>query len=440
MILLLYRSFFFTTLGTFTSVSLCAGTHIFGFLALLIIFVKNLNQQGLKLFSNLFRRSSIPLSGWLFLSLSLWSYFINLVNFETLSDPLRSFGNEKYILFALSLILVKQDLNTILTPKRLKYLIHTLIGGAILATLYGITYSQLHFNLLTFSPLSGPVNPRNPGLTDIMRYGYGVGFVISSLFPILFIHLFESDKSKKMSLEQLGLTLKTTLIYLLVLMIGVYFAKTRGAILGMAFSFPFALYFYKKKTSIIIASVVTVSLGIVIYLVSAKAEFSHQNRLFIKLGSGSNMKRLSQYEAGLEAFKERILFGHGTHQFSKVCEEIKIRHNISFNNYCKSYPFLQCDYSKEPRYCSHTHNIYLETLANRGLIGGLLFVLAFVFWFLEAYKSREIIDIITMSFLVNFSLSGLFEYTLNANNSFMIFLFYAITKIYKIKSQHITKH
>jgi O-antigen ligase len=296
----LYISFYFIAIGIFVSVSVPSLHHILAIIPL-CIFTFKFVQEG----------ERFPKSAWVLIVFTLWSYLTNFINFESLDRPFSTFGKEKYQLFGIMLIPGLYYMKEYMTSYRWKKIINVFFFTIFLSTIYGIIAAKFRFDLLTWSEVPLSHSKRSEGLTETMRYGYGLGYVVTMMLaciPFLKkgMHIFNK---------------KYFYATLIMAFIGLMAAATRGAFLGIFVSIPFMLYFINKKASLISFLVAGFTIvGILGFLFSGG---SSSIRLFSKLGNNSNMKRLSQYETGYRTFLEKPLFGHGTGTFPKMCEAQK---------------------------------------------------------------------------------------------------------------------
>lgn len=403
---LTYFSFYFVALGVFVSVTVPSGYHIFAGIPLLFFSWKFLVVDKRKL----------PKSAWILLAFVLLSYMSNFFNFETLNRPMRSFGKQKYELFSIMTIMGLFYLRDYLTAYKWRKILNVFMFTIVAASFYGIVKVIFQFDLLTMSTaVGGEELVRNGGFTEVMRYGYGTGFVLSMILACIPFVKNNQLFNKKWFWSAL-----------VAAAVGIYFAKTRGAILGVLVSVPVIVWFFKRKVAYALSAIGIVGIFAGLYIIQST---NFDNRLFSKLGSGSNLKRLSQYEASIAAFSERPFVGHGVNQFSSICPEVKKRHGIFWPDYCSKFPSLQCDHSHREAYCGHSHNVFLETATNRGAFALLAFVSFLLMWAYEMWKRQDAMTVVIFALLANFVVASQFEYTLNANNSFLFWFIYSISFI-----------
>ena len=103
----------------------------------------------------------------------------------------------------------------------------------------------------------------------------------------------------------------------------------------------------------------------------------------------------NQFETGFNLFKDKKVFGHGANMFRKKCSEVK--------------------YFVKPYGCStHPHNMYIQMLAETGLVGFIFIIIIFftICWYslkhlyMKYYLKRQFLSeyeiCILTCFLINF--------------------------------------
>jgi O-antigen ligase len=389
--------------GVFISVSVPSLFHILTIVPAVLVNLQMLKEKKLNL----------PLSAWVLLLIILLGLVSNIVNFNELNDPVRSFGKLKYFLFAvLSIGLFREAFKSYIDSFRIKKMLNVFFFSVIIAGIYGVITSYPE---------------RAGGFTGIMRYGYGMSLVITILLGV-FLHR-----------KQTNQIINKKFFYMALIFggIGLLMSQTRGAFLGLMVSIPVVLALYKIKYG--------VWSGIVIFLFSGMAAFvifsggSESIRYLDKLGSMSNLKRLSQYETSLRTIADNPWVGVGVNNFSSLCSDLKDKYKIRWQNYCDKFPAIDCSFpfkASSKKYCSHSHNIVMETAVNIGVLGGLLLILWGIFWIIELWNMNNLYGKLLIPFVVNVFVAGQFENIFDANNSFMIFLLYPLSFIhFKNKSK-----
>jgi O-antigen ligase len=164
------------------------------------------------------------------------------------------------------------------------------------------------------------------------------------------------------------------------------------------------------------------------------------NTRFIKLsdGWGSTSKHTSivnkiiespwsfHYQAAIELFLEKPIFGHGPKSFRIMCENTNIDKKTR----------EQRDYYRDYRACStHPHNYLLEFLSEHGVVGGVFFIGLIFIVFSSIYKKcinykdNDLpiligIGSLILAIIFPFKPSGSFFSTFNASVLFYIFGFF----------------
>lgn len=402
---LIYWGAFTVAFGIFISVSLPSLFHIFAVVPLLVFNYRLVKEKSLNL----------PTSAKLLLLLVVLGYLSNFINLSELNNVTRSFGKLKYFIFGVLSIggfrLLTKDY---LTSFRAKKVLNTFWVSIIIAGLYGIFKERIFYE---------DIPGRVGGLTGIMRYGYGMSFVLTIMAGIVF----RLDKLNHLISKKLFLSA------LVIGFLGFFFSQTRGAMLGLIASAPFVIYYYNKKAGVASLILAILAIGSLAYISISGGNSS--SRFFARLGSTGNMKRLSQYEMAYQSIKEKPWFGVGVNNISSKCSEIKDRHEIDWRMYCK-YDVFKCafhEYIPKKQYCAHSHNIVLEIAANFGIIGGVLLILWGGIWFIELYKLNTTLSIIILPFIINMFAAGQFENIFDANNSFLIFFLYPLSFLRSLK-------
>ncbi len=403
----IYIGLFFILLGIFVSVSVPSLFHILAAIPFLLYFKENIKN---------FKPS---FSMYCLFGLMIWGVIASLYNFEDLSNPMRSFGKQKYILFSLlSLVAFPVFFKNYMTKKRIVFLVKTFLFTIVAAAIYGEAKARFGFDILKMQE-SGFNTVRNPGFTGIMRYGYGTGFVVSLLLGLVL----NLKKIKNF------LPVKWILVAVAFGLLGLLESQCRGAILGTICSIPFILLFKNKKLGVV--SIILTTVGVLAIAGVMLFGGSQSSRLLQGASSPSNLIRLSQYEAAGRGIIDSPIFGLGTNQFSYSCPKIKEQHKIVWMDYCSKLN-LKCDYSDYKPYCSHAHNIFLQTGADMGFIGLGLMFLWLVAWLFEMFKRKDLLGYLIVPIIVNILVAGQFEYIFDANNSFMIFLIYPLSYLKRV--------
>lgn len=234
-----------------------------------------------------------------------------------------------------------------------------------------------------------------------ITYGYGIQFP-AVLFVLILLF---KERSK--------LGVKESLFWLAGLssLAGLYFSYTRGALVGFAVALLVGGYFYSKKC-FFWGLGACAALGIVFVIVIQSSVFSH-NRLFQSFGSASNTIRTSQFQAAIYAAKEHPFLGLGWRQFESECSRIKTQYGLPHQDFQ-----------------GHAHNVYLQVMADTGIVGFILFALFLAFWGLESFKAGDWKKRYILPMIGAFVVSGLFQCIhIDAENTFWVMGIYILSQI-----------
>lgn len=403
---IVYFSFFFVSMGVFVSVTIPSGFHIIAAAPLTYFSWKYLVDD----------KRSLPKSSWALLLFVLASYASNFANLGDLIKPLSAFGKQKYEVFGVMTLMGLFYMREYMGAFRWRKILNVFFFTIVAAAFYGVFKVLTQIDLFTMSQaVGGDELARAGGFTEVMRYAYGTSFVLSMMLACIPFLKKDGVFNKKW--------FWTALVFGV---IGLYFSKARGAILGLFVSIPVILWFVRKKWSYIAIALGVVGIAGVVVL---GAMGGTGNRLVSKLGYSSNLKRVSQYETAFKTFLEKPVFGHGVNQFSHICPNQKGKYEIYWPAYCQEYKFLNCSYPNESAYCGHSHNVFLEYATNRGLLGLVTFCAFLLLWGVEMWRRQDAMTVVILALLANFVVASQFEFTLNANNSFMFFLLYAVSSL-----------
>ncbi len=369
---------FFLAAGIFTSVTVLSAYQILFAIPLAYYTYLAVKNKEFKL----------PKSAWWLLAFTAVAFISLVINFDVIPKPSKNFGRLKYFLFGAFGIFVMKVWLQEASDKSKKILLNVfffsiLVAGAVTA------YNKF---------IIGDERPK--GLTDTMRFGYGLGMFLLTLLSAILHH------KKIKSFFDLRFGIAAFIVGLLSL----YMVMTRGAILGFVCGLPFVLYFYRPKWGIAvgIAALLTVgTLGSFYFFGTA----TEGNRLLQSKDNGSDTIRRSQWQAAYIATKEKPVLGWGFSNFSSQLKRIKNDYDLDHKEYNDA----------------HSHNIYLEVSSGTGLIGLFFFMGWLLTWAWEAFKSNNLVQAAVIPFGVCFMISSFFEVTFDANNASMIFMLYAMS-------------
>ncbi|UOF02260.1 O-antigen ligase family protein [Bdellovibrio reynosensis] len=328
----------------------------------------------------------------------------SLVNLGHLQEASKSFGSAKYpiiaviSIFPLAVLLKNQKYHD-----RLKWPIFIFIASIFAAFIYSMIRIHLGFDLKYWT--AGDYGKRIGGFTDVMRYGYGTAIVILAILPLV---LRKRTDILRVSWVTAGLTV-------VVAVAGVYFSYTRGAMLGLLFGIPFSLFFFKKNLAkVLLAGSILLVAGILAVVLSGGSE---KSRFLMSADNSSNTIRVSQFEAAWKLFLENPILGAGPNQFKFQVERVK-----------KQYDIAHPEFKNE-----HSHNIFLEILANTGILGFVFFVGWLLLWAKEVYRGTEFEKQVFLPVILFVFIAGQFEMIMMAQTATIIYFIYAL----KIASENI---
>jgi O-antigen ligase len=384
---LTFLALFTFAIGILTSVTIPAGLHIFGSIS--GIYYLSKRKHLIK---------GLPLSAYALLLFCLSWIISTLVNFSSINAFGKSFGSIKYWLFSIVFMFplaayFKQD-----RTKQIRLLLNILLSTIILSLVVGILRSKFHFDPVKFQ--SKWFHPRLGGFYEFMRYAYNVQFWLIIMSGLL---LFREQLKKYFSLPLLLVALASGWI-------GLILSETRGALLATLAGLLVLLLIKNKKMGIYFGAALIALLVASLAIVFSGG--SEKIRILEKYNSSSNTIRVSQFQAAIAATRENPILGLGPNQFRFNVEDIKKRYELQHQDYIGQ----------------HAHNIYLEVMANFGMVGITLFLAWLFLWGKELISGQNmILKALLLPCFVAILVSGMVEYLFNSTGSFTIFLFYSIS-------------
>jgi O-antigen ligase len=375
---------FFLAAGIFTSVTILSAYQI--------LFAIPLAYYIYLAFKN--KDFELPKSAWFLLAFTAVALLSLIINYDLIPKPSKNFGRLKYFLFGVGGIFVLKSWLKEATDQTKKILVNTFLISIIFAGTY-VIYSYIR-NVLILE-----IDGRGRPLTETMRYGYGSGMILLSLFSLI-LH---REKVSKWFDFRIGL------IALIVGFTGMYLTYTRGALLGFISGLPLVLYFYRPKIGYSLGLISLLGIGLLgsIYLFGSG---SYKSRYLMSKNNESDTIRRSQWTAALIAIKERPILGWGLSNFHSQLKRIKNYYNLPAQHYNDA----------------HAHNIYLEIGAGTGIIGLFLFLAFLSSWAFECSKNSNILlRSLIIPYGASFVISSFFEVTFDANNASTFFFLYAFS-------------
>lgn len=325
---------------------------------------------------------------------------------ESLADPFHTLGELRYFwagilsIPAFSVVFITKVTDLEKFDKRIKFLIYSSLIVAAVGSISGIIGLYSGFNPLRLQASTDP--HRATGLYSMaITFGYGIQFMALINFSLLIFY----DKIKQY------IRLRTLVITMICIFLGLYFSGSRGALLGFLAGIPFLfIRLHRQRFYYIMGASALLLLAVTAIIFSGGSTTS---RFLLPAKHGSNMIRISQYEAAYEAIKERPFIGHGYRNFGNISERIKKEHNIAY-----------------PDFISHAHNNYLEIWADIGIFGLLAFIAFLGAWFVEAWRRQDLVGDTTLSIVVALIVSGSFQCTIiDGENAFAIMFIYGLSQV-----------
>ena len=388
---LMHLSLFCLAAGIFTSVSLL-GVHTSALgLASLLFYLKDFKQ-----IKNL-PKSSYPLMALVVIGLISFG-----LNYSETDQPFEMLGKLKYFAIAALGVMPVQYFVGNLSDRSKKNYIILFIVSIIIASVYGFI-GAINDNQIGDHIFSG-LGKRSGGLTDIMRFSYGLALV----FPIGLSFLLHHPKLSWLPSKKWIATL------LLFCVFGIITSQSRGPMLGVALAVAVVLFFTRKKLAISILFLMTIFIGAFVFFIQSsqfKIENSFYSRIFQNLNSSSTSYRISQYKTALYAVSEKPLFGHGMGRFQPQVERIKKQYDLPEKQFINH----------------HSHNVFLEIAAQLGLLGTFFMFTWILLWGVEKFKAGQ--AYLFIPFTVTFCVIGQLEQIFLTNNMVLTFAFYQLSQI-----------
>lgn len=375
----------FLSLGLLTSPTVVSGYHILLIIPTIALFIKG-------------ERVSLPKSSYILIALFCWGVVCNIVNFDQLIKPGKTFQELKFYLFGVFFMIpikyyLKKQQN-----RHTKFIISTLCVTVIAAFIVGVTKAFFDFDIVHWK--AGEFKNRSDGFLNYMRYGYGSAF----LFILGWAYFLRGRKFKRWLNKKLFFTA------LFLCLAAIFAAKTRGALLAVLVGLPFFYLKYKPKLAGTIIAMGSIFAGVIIYFSFFSSEPAPSR--FLNINDGSNKKRMSQFYTATKAIAERPIFGWGAEQFTHRVSDLKKKYNV---------------WSQD--YAGHSHNIFLEHAVSFGLLGAVLIFLFFLFWFIEMIKLKTDFSWAIATYIVAFVVGGQVEMLFENLNSHLLFFVYSLSHV-----------
>ena len=352
--ILLLLVFFFPLLIVLRSATINITVTLVSIIMLFYIFKEN----HIKLFKN--KLVSYLIIFFLFI-------FINsIIHFTSFDLLLKTLGNFRYLFLSIAVFFVFEKIS----DRQKKFFIYLNIIVIFLISL-DILY-QLIFYKDIFGFLPGMCTDTSP--IKCVRFSgvFGdeliAGAYLSQIGFLILILFLNLDLKK----NYFNFLIKSFLC--LFLLMAVLLTGERTPLIIITISL-FFIFFFKKK--IINFFYIFLFLLIIIFFSAQRIESINSRFITLFDGWGSTSKNASiankiiespwsfHYQAAIELFLEKPIFGHGPKSFRIMCE------NTSIDKKTREQRFYYRDY----RACStHPHNYFLEFLSENGAIGGIFFI------------------------------------------------------------------
>ena len=376
--------------------------------------------------SNEEKKSDIFLNNILLLYLFIFFIYVlinSIFHQQSYFLILKSLGNFRYLLLTAAVFYVLEGA----TKEQKKFLIYFNVILIIFVSGDIIYQFFLNKDIFGFKPGMCPNGllpegcQRFSGVFGDELIAGGYLSQIGMLFLILFY--FFNQKKK-------NLILNKKIIYFLGLYSVIIITGERNAVLITTLALFFIFFFQKKLKyfflSILLFIVLIFSLGV--FSKGVEERFIKPIKSLNNLNTANIYEKLinnpwgHHYEASIELFLEKPIFGHGPKSFRIACQNTKIQKKLKEQ---KSV-YLAC--------ATNPHNYLLEFLSENGIVGGIFFlgiifiIIYQILGIIKKNNSENLVVIAVGSLILAtmfpFKPSGSFFSTFNSAMLFYIFGFY----------------
>lgn len=266
----------------------------------------------------------------------------------------------KYYLIPLIFTGAFYQFGHLITKKWIKRIVFWTLVLSALSSFVGVIQVLFHYNILKFEI---DTYPRNQGalMGGAMYYSYPIALICTmTLAGIVHFKKFKDY-----------IDIKVLVITLVINLVGLYFSYTRGAMLGFIAGIPFIFFYTNKKIFTSIVAVGVLLAGFLGYVLFGN---SNMNFYRFKANENSTSYRLSLFQTSMKMFKEKPIFGYGVRNFEHECVRVQDQYDI------------------KPRFCDavHSHNQFLDSLSNAGIVGTIPYVLFFGLWLIIYFTSFNV--------------------------------------------------
>jgi O-antigen ligase len=274
------------------------------------------------------------------------------------------------------------------------------------------------FWLLGFSMLSFGIDNVYAEYQGFDQYGrykgiYGNWMTIAGFacifFPMLFTALFNYKKQPRLAL--LSVPLLAFFSYILL------YVATRGAWVALLIVFVVVAAFTVKADKKAVAIFLVACMGVFFY-VQQNSVVSSRIETITSRTFGPNTERLLMWQSAAEMFKDHPAFGVGLGQYKDAYQKHYIKPEA------------------REKYLTHSHNNFIQMLAENGIIGfiGFVTLLSYLFaYFYRRLKTPEGMYALTgFSVVLAIVIQGLTEY--NFGNSAVMKCFWLVLAAHMVLS------
>ena len=410
---LFYLVAFFPLIIIFRSATINIVTVI-----LLIFFLIYVNLIGIKI-NNIFNNYLFTYFFIFFLFILINSIFHN----QDYYLILKSLGNFRYLLLTVAVYFVLDNTS----KEQKKFIIYfnviliILVGGDIFYQFF------INKNIFGFKPgmcankvLSEGCQRFSGVFNDELIAG-GYLSQIGMLFFILFYFFHQKEKN---------LILNKKIIFFLVLFSVIIITGERNAVLISTLTLLF-IFFFKKKLKFVflfITLLIVLIFSLSVFSKGVEERFVKPIKSLNNLNTANIYEKLinnpwgHHYEASIELFLEKPIFGHGPKSYRIVCQKTKIQKKLKEQKSA----YQAC--------ATNPHNYLLEFLSENGIVGGIFFlgiifiIIYQILGIIKKNSSENLVAIalgsLILAIMFPFKPSGSFFSTFNSTMLFYIFGFY----------------
>ena len=244
---------------------------------------------------------------------------------------------------------------------------------------------------------------------------------IGMLFFILFYFFHQKEKN---------LILNKKIIYFLVLFSVIIITGERNAVLISTLTLLF-IFFFKKKLKFVflfITLLIVLIFSLGVFSKGVEERFVKPIKSLNDLNTANIYEKLinnpwgHHYEASIELFLEKPIFGHGPKSYRIACQNTKIQKKLKEQKSA----YLAC--------ATNPHNYLLEFLSENGIVGGIFFlgiifiIIYQILGIIKKNSSENLVAIavgsLILAIMFPFKPSGSFFSTFNSVMLFYILGFY----------------